>query len=106
VIAAMTALVCVGRLIWGLLVWSSHTYMLTNQRVVTIKGVLNTSLYQAQLRKIQRTVLYRPLYLRIFGVGTIGYATAATTDFDSTWVMLGRPLAVHEAVVGAINKVQ
>ena len=105
-IATVTALVALGRLIWGLLVWSSHTYMLTNLRVVTIKGVVNTTMYQANLRKLQRTILWRPWYLRIFGIGTIGFATAATTTSDSTWVMLGRPLAVHEAIVAAVNKAQ
>jgi membrane protein YdbS with pleckstrin-like domain len=105
-IGAVTALVCVGRLVWAMLVWSSHTYMLTNQRIVTIKGVLNTTMTQANLRKVQRTVLYRPLYLKIFGIGTVGIGTAATTDFEATWVMIARPVVTHEAIVAAINKVQ
>jgi len=105
-IATATALIALGRMIWSLLVWSSHTYMLTNRRIVTIKGVVNTSMYQANLRKLQRTILWRPWYLRLFGIGTVGFATAATTGFDSTWVMLSRPLAVHEAIVAAVNKAQ
>jgi len=105
-IAMVTALVCAGRLVWAMLVWSSHTYMLTNQRIVTIKGVLNTTMSQANLRKVQRTVLYRPLYLKLFGIGTVGIGTAATTDFEATWVMIGRPLQTHEAIVAAVNKVQ
>jgi membrane protein YdbS with pleckstrin-like domain len=105
-IGAVTALVCVGRLFWAMLVWSSHTYMLTNQRIVTIKGVLNTTMTQAHLRKVQRTVLYRPLYLKFFGIGTVGIGTAATTDFEATWVMIARPLPTHEAIVAAIRKAQ
>jgi uncharacterized membrane protein YdbT with pleckstrin-like domain len=104
--AALTALVCVARLVWALLVWSSHTYMLTNQRIVTIKGVLNTAMTQAHLRKVQRTVLYKPLYQRILGIGTIGIATAATEGFDATWVMIARPLQTHEAIVAEIQKHQ
>jgi uncharacterized membrane protein YdbT with pleckstrin-like domain len=103
-VGMVTALLCLGRVVWAILVWTSHTYMLTNLRVVTIKGVVNVAVFQAPLRKIQRTVLYKPLAMRLFGVGTIGFATAATTDFDSTWVMVGRPVAVHETVVAAINK--
>src|SRR6185312_13198514 len=45
-IAAITVLICLGRLIWALLVWTSHTYMLTNQRIVTIKGVINVHMFQ------------------------------------------------------------
>ncbi len=105
-IALVTVIICMGRLVWALAVWTSHTYMLTNQRVVTIKGVVNIRVFQAHLRKIQRTTLYQPLLLRLFGIGTVGFATAATTDLDSTWVMIGRPLETHESVVAAINKAQ
>ncbi|HUO10306.1 MAG TPA: PH domain-containing protein [Phycisphaerae bacterium] len=105
-IALVTVLICMGRLVWALLVWTSHIYMLTNQRVVTIKGVINVRMFQAHLRKIQRTTLFQPLPLRLVSTGTIGFATAATTDFDSTWVMIARPLETHENIVAAINKAQ
>lgn len=105
-LATTAALVSLGRLIWALLVWTSHIYLLTNQRLVTIKGVLNVSIYQANLRKIQRTILYRPLMERLLGLGTIGFATAATNTFDSSWVMIPHSLQTHESIVAAINKVQ
>ena len=104
--ALVATVVSLGRMVWSLLVWTSHIYMLTNLRVVTIKGVINVAMFQAPLRKVQRTLLYKPLILRFFGVGTLGFATAATTDFDSTWVMVARPVLVHEQVVAAINKSQ
>jgi uncharacterized membrane protein YdbT with pleckstrin-like domain len=76
---------CAGRIIWALLVWTSHVYMLTNMRILTIKGVVNTHMFQANLRKIQRTDLYRPLIQKVFGTGTIGFSTAASAgDIDST----------------------
>ena len=100
------ALLSLGRLIWGLLVWTSHTYMLTNQRIVTIKGVLNVAVVTLNLRKVQRTNLYRPFWMRLFGLGTIGIATAATETLDATWVLVSRPIETHEAIVAAIRKVQ
>jgi uncharacterized membrane protein YdbT with pleckstrin-like domain len=105
-LALIAVIICLGRLVWALLVWTSHIYMLTNQRIVTIKGVINVNMFQANLRKIQRTTLCQPLLLRLFSTGTIGFATAATTDFDSTWLMIARPLQTHEAIVAAINKAQ
>ena len=54
-VALVTVVICLGRLVWALLVWTSHVYMLTNQRVVTIKGVVNVNMFQANLQKIQRT---------------------------------------------------
>jgi uncharacterized membrane protein YdbT with pleckstrin-like domain len=106
VIASITTAICLGRLVWALLVWTSHVYLLTNRRLVTIKGVINVHMVQANLRKIQRTTLYRPWLFRIFGIGTIGIATAATESFDATWVMIAHPLPTHEQIVAAINKVQ
>ncbi len=106
-VAFVTVLVCIGRLIWALLVWTSHIYMLTNLRIVTIKGVLNVHIFQTQLRKIQKTDLFRPLVQRILGTGTIAFSTAAVggnSSWDSTWFMIARPLETHEQVVAAINK--
>jgi uncharacterized membrane protein YdbT with pleckstrin-like domain len=104
-VAWITMLACVGRLVWALLVWTSHTYMLTNRRVVTIKGVVNVYMFQTRLRKIQKTELYRPLGQRLFATGTIGFSTAgAAGNAESTWVMIARPLETHEQVVAAINK--
>jgi len=105
VIATITAVLCAGRLIWALLVWTSHVYMLTNLRIVTIKGVVNTHMFQTTLRKVQKTDLYRPIAQRLVGTGTIGFSTAAAANsFDSTWVMISRPLQTHEQIVAAINK--
>lgn len=92
------------RLIWAALVWTSHVYVLTNRRIITIKGVINVIVFQASLKKIQRTVLYKPWYLRIFALGTIGFATAATESFDSTWLMIPRPLQTHDQIVAAMNR--
>ncbi len=105
-VAAITVVICLGRLVWAILVWTSHVYMLTDRRIVTIKGVINVTLVQTNLRKVQRTELYRPWLFRIFGIGSLGIATAATTSFDATWVMIARPLATHEQIVAAIHKSQ
>jgi len=105
VIGTLTACIALGRLIWALLVWTSHTYMLTNLRVVTMKGVLNTQMFQTQLRRIQKTELYRPLIQRLCGTGTVGFATAAAAGTaDSTWFMINRPVETQEMIVAAINK--
>ena len=104
-VALVAVLVGVGRLIWALLVWTSHIYMLTNIRVLTIKGVINIHMFQAHLRKIQNIRIYRPIGQRIFATGTLGFSTAAAAGApESTWVMIHRPTDVQEQVVAAINK--
>jgi hypothetical protein len=104
-VALVAVLVGTCRLVWALLVWTSHVYMLTNRRVVTIKGVINVHIFQAYLRKLQKTEVYRPLGQRIFFTGTLGFSTAAAAGGpDSTWVMIHRPQETQEAVVAAIHK--
>ena len=106
-VAFITVLAVIGRLIWALLVWTSHIYMLTNQRIVTIKGVINVHMFQTQLRKVQKTELYRPIGQRIFLTGTVGFATAAAAGtVDSTWVMIARPVETHRRIVEAIQRAQ
>jgi uncharacterized membrane protein YdbT with pleckstrin-like domain len=104
-IAFITLLVCLGRIIWALLVWTSHVYMLTNRRVVTIKGVINVHVFQAPLRKIQSTLLYRPIFQRLIGTGTIGFSTAAAAGSpESTWVMISRPEETLAQITNTMNK--
>ncbi len=106
-IAWITVAACVGRLIWALLVWTSHVYMLTNQRIVTIKGVMNVHMFQANLRKVQKTELFTPVVQRLLGTGTLGFATAAGGGgVESTWVMIARPVETQEQIIAAINKTQ
>ncbi len=63
-----------------------------DQRIVTIKVVLNVAIFQAT----HENSTHHPLpaaVQRIFGLrGTIGFATAAAvSSFDSTWVMIPHP---------------
>ncbi len=105
-VAFIAMFAVLARLVWAAMIWTSHVYVLTDRRIITIKGVVNVMIFQASLKKIQRTVLYKPLYLRLLGLGTIGFATAATETFDSTWLMIPRPLQTHDQIVAAMNKVQ
>jgi hypothetical protein len=104
-VSLIAVLVATGRLIWALLVWTSHIYMLTNIRILTIKGVINVHMFQAHLRKIQSTRVYRPLGQRLFSTGTLGFSTAAAAGApESTWTMIHRPLETHEQILAAIHK--
>ena len=41
---------------------------------------------------------------RVFGLGTLGFATAGTALREAYWVMLAKPLEVHKTVVETINR--
>ncbi len=93
-----------ARLLWQSLEWWSRLYVLTDRRVIRRVGVLRVAVFEAPLRTIQHTSVFLSLRERIFGLGTIGFATAGSDVFDAFWVMIRQPFAVHRMVVEAIQR--
>lgn len=92
------------RLFWQLLEWLSRVYVLTDQRVIAVAGVLRIVVFQATHAKVQHTNLLFSLRERVFGLGTITFSTAGTGAAEAAWRMLARPLEVHQEVVRVINR--
>jgi membrane protein YdbS with pleckstrin-like domain len=90
----------------ALLQWVSRLYVLTNRRVMRIKGILNVDLFECPLTKIQNTYLTLSWYERLFGLGSIIFATAGTAGFEPSWININHPLEVHDQVRAAINRAQ
>ena len=92
------------RLFWQFLEWLSRVYVLTDRRVIRVKGVLRISVFEAPLRKIQHTLVQFTVRERLFGLGTIGFTTAGTGAVEAAWEMVPHPLDVHRTVVEALNR--
>ena len=92
------------RLCWQTFEWWSRLYVLTDRRVIRRAGVLRVFIFEAALNRIQHTVVVRSIFERLFGLGTIGFATAGSDTFDAFWVMLRHPFKAHRTVVDAIRR--
>ena len=92
------------RLGWAAIDWWFHLYALTDRRILARYGVVRTALYEAPLTRIQNTIMVQSLRERIFGLGTIGFATAGRGTFDAFWVTLASPAEVHRTVLDAIER--
>ena len=92
------------RVFWQFLEWLSRVYVLTDRRVVTVAGVLRIGVFETPLQKIQHTNMVLSLRERLFGLGTITFATAGTAAIEAFWLMLANPLEVHQKVVQTINR--
>ena len=92
------------RLFWQMLDWFGRVYVLTDQRVIRVKGVLNVQVFECPLQKIQQTDLILPLVQRVFWLGTIGFATAGTAGHEAFWLMVAKPLEVHAKVVETLRR--
>jgi uncharacterized membrane protein YdbT with pleckstrin-like domain len=92
------------RLSWAVVDWWFHLYALTDRRILARSGVFRTALYEAPLERIQNTIVVQSLRENIFGLGTIGFATAGRGTFDAFWVTMHAPFAVHRTVLDAIER--
>jgi len=91
------------RVVIASLQWVSRLYVLTNRRLMRIRGVLNVDLFECQLARIQNTSMRFNWYERILRLGTIDITTAGTGLIEARWENLPRPLDIHEALRKAIN---
>lgn len=96
--------VAAGRLLWQCLEWWGLIYVLTDRRVMRRSGVLRVSVFEARLRNIQHTSIFQPVRERLFGLGSIGFATAGSDVFDAFWEMVRQPFAVHKVVTETIQR--
>lgn len=94
------------RLIISIFQWVARLYVLTNRRVIRIKGVLNVEVFECPLARIQNTNLILTLTERIFGLGTIYFSTAGGIGPEAAWLTIARPREIHEIVVEYINRAQ
>lgn len=92
------------RLFWQMLDWLSHVYVLTDQRIIRVMGVLNVQVFECPLQNIQQTDLILPLIQRLFWLGSIGFATAGTAAHEAYWLMVARPLEVHAKIVETLRR--
>ena len=101
---ALGAVVAACRVLWQCVEWWGLVYVLTDRRVMRRSGVLRVTVFDAPLRNIQHTSVFQPLRERLFGLGSIGFATAGSDVFDAFWVMIRQPFAVHKVVMETIER--
>lgn len=101
----LCGLVVLGRVGFALLQWASRTYVLTNRRVIRIRGVLTIDIFQSSLTRIQNTFMILTLPERFFGLGDIEFTTAGTGGVEAVWRHLKHPLDIHHQLIRAMNAV-
>lgn len=103
-LAAVAVVILGVRLFWQFLEWLGRVYVLTDRRIIRVRGVIRIQVFEAQLKQIQHTVTSFSARERLFALGTIGFATAASGMVEVQWRMIDHPLEVHQAVIKALNR--
>ncbi|MDK1032196.1 MAG: PH domain-containing protein [Planctomycetia bacterium] len=92
------------RLVIGALQWQGQTYVLTDRRVLSQKGVLSIDVSEAPLSVITRTHVAGTPVQRMFGLGTILFSTNSGHTPPRPWDHLGRPEEMHAQIIHAIDR--
>ena len=92
------------RIVWKFLDWANRLYLLTDQRIMRRRGVIQFSLIEAPLDRIQHSAIFTRVIERLLGLGTIGFATAGSGRFEVVWEMVPNPLEVHKTVTDAVDR--
>ncbi|MEC8817759.1 MAG: PH domain-containing protein [Planctomycetota bacterium] len=92
------------RIVWKFLDWANRVYVLTDQRIMRRRGVIQYSLIEAPLDRIQHSAIFTRVVERVLGLGTIGFATAGSGRFEVIWEMIANPIEIHRKVNDAIDR--
>ena len=105
-VTALAGLACIIRVLVAFMQWLGRIYVLTDRRVLRVKGVLRVDVFQCNLTRIQNTSLSLTLTERLLGLGTVFFATAGTGGSEAAWLMITRPAEVHEIVAEYVRRAQ
>jgi dephospho-CoA kinase len=90
-----------ARISWEVLVRQSRLFACSDQRAIARFGVLSRNAIDLPWDRVQQVIVRRTLLERLFGLGTIGFATASG-GVDLAWVAVARPWALHARVRGLV----
>ena len=92
-----------ARMGFAVLQWVSRSYVLTDRRVIRIRGVFTIDIFQCALNKIQNTFLVLTLAQRLLHLGNIEFTTAGTGYVEAIWRHVKHPLDIHKQLINAMN---
>ena len=76
----------------------STRYTITNQRLRIERGLLSKHVQQTRIERVQNVNTNQTFVSRLLRVGTVDFDTAGTDDSDFTFIGVGDPARVVEAV--------
>ena len=76
----------------------STRYTITNKRLRIQRGLLSKHVQQTRIERVQNVNTSQTVVSRLLRVGTVDFDTAGTDDSDFTFIGVGDPHSVVEAV--------
>lgn len=96
-------LIPIGLIWWEYLVWKNHAFVMTDRRVIQIRGVLNKEVDDSLLEKVNDLKTDQSLIGQWFDYGDIEILTANDTA-PNLFQHIAHPLAFKHAMLDAKQK--
>ena len=96
-------LIPIGLIWWEYLVWKNHAFVMTDRRVIQIRGVLNKEVDDSLLEKVNDLKTDQSLIGQWFDYGDIEILTANDTS-PNRFEHIAHPLAFKHAMLEAKEK--
>ncbi len=103
-IICLCAAVALVRVLGACWQWLGRTYVLTNHRIVTVRGLVRVRTSSAVLTDVRQAVLTEAIGERLFGTGSIYCLTASESIPAVVWNTVDKPDQMHEIVLEAVNR--
>jgi hypothetical protein len=97
------AILGLARVAWQAADRWARRYVLTDRRILRVRGVFRRSVVDAPLDRVQHLTVTRLLRERVTGLGTLGFATAGTAWVEAHWLMIARPAERLDVVRRAVE---
>lgn len=90
--------------LWGLIKRISTSYKVSDQRLWIRRGILSRTVQETRLTRVQGVNTHQSFLQRILQVGTVEFDTAASDDYDYSFVGVADPEQISRRVDGAIRQ--
>lgn len=108
--AGTVMLLCLGaalaRLLWGCLQWAGLLYLLTNLRVLRVRGITNPDVAFCLLKALGKIDVAAGVAERSLGVGSLLFFKPGGGETSLLWPCVARPDDVKEAVEEAQRRLR
>lgn len=95
----------IGLIWWHYLVWKNHAYIVTDHRVIQIRGVFNKEVVDSLLEKVNDVKTDQSLIGRWFDYGDVSILTANDSS-TNLFQHISHPLMLKRAMMDAKEKLQ
>lgn len=88
----------------ALLRWASRFYVLTNRRIVRVRGVTKPDIYECPLVEIRNSMVNTNFPEALTGLGTISFVATNPSDCIFYWSAVSNTDNIHEQIRKAIKR--